>query len=242
MEYAHIDYPRWDFSGIGSNIAAKLNASEKVIWQKALPFQDKRNDKGHAESVTYFALELLEQISADRRVVIPAAILHDIGWSQMSKTELDLFYDKNWERYELILRARHQEEGVDLAKRLLTELTQTDDIEQVLEIILQHDTRKGFLNVQDGIIRDADKLWRFTLPHLKIAMKERGWSVKEVGKIMQDSINKPGFLYSEVSREIAEYESHQIDQYTNPNFTIGDDFSDAVIAEEVRKVRMRLGL
>ena len=61
-----------------------LGEVHKKIWELAFPYQDKRNDEGHAECVVSYAQKLLLAEKADSNVVIPAAILHDIGWSQLS--------------------------------------------------------------------------------------------------------------------------------------------------------------
>ena len=55
------------------------------IWDLAFCYQDKRNDKGHAKIVTNYVIKLAEIEKADKNVVIPAAILHDIGWSKIPK-------------------------------------------------------------------------------------------------------------------------------------------------------------
>lgn len=208
-DYQLIDYQHWDFHGKGRNIDSMMDSPEKLIWNSALPLQDKRNDKGHAEFVTYFALKLLEQIPAQRNIVVPAAILHDTGWNQMSKTELELFYDKNWQRYEPVLRARHQEEGARVAEETLIQVNRifpNSNVPHILEIISQHDTRNGFYSTEDGVMRDADKLWRFTLPHLDLYLRERKVGIGELQKQLDEWMAKSGFFYSPISREIAELE------------------------------------
>ena len=64
-----------------------MKAIHRKILELSLPYQDKRDDKGHARTVTDFAIMLLKTERADPDVVIPAAILHDIGWSKMPKKE-----------------------------------------------------------------------------------------------------------------------------------------------------------
>ncbi len=219
LNHTPINYNSWNFLGIGNNIFGYLNSIEEKIWDSALSYQDKRNDTGHAENVTYFALKLLNYIPEDRKlvreIVVPSAILHDIGWSQLTETERKLFYECSndgkwkqvWERYEPILRLRHQEQGVCLSGRLLNELNYPLELtSQILEIISQHDTRKDFLNENDGIMRDADKLWRYTLPHLKLGLRERNLNPDEFAQFLVSNINKEGFFYSPISREIAEIE------------------------------------
>lgn len=204
-----VNYASWNLNGQGKNIYKDLNLVERKIWDGSLEFQDKRNDLGHAEFVTYFALDLINQIShweqIDREIIVPAAILHDTGWSQMSSVEIALFYDKNWEKYELVLRQRHQEEGVAFAERALNSMKGIDKSKSrhILEIISQHDTRKDFYSLADGVVRDADKLWRYTLPHARIAMKERGWSAEFLEMRMNSDIDKAGFFYLPISKDVA---------------------------------------
>ena len=147
MNHQPIDYENWNFDGQGNNIIDRLSLTEQEIWKTALHLQDKRDDSGHAETVTYFALNLLEHLEAERKIVIPAAILHDIGWSQLSQTERNLFKDSNMKKYEPILRARHQEEGMKISQQILKEVNyEPQHIPEIVEIISKHDTRKGFLS------------------------------------------------------------------------------------------------
>lgn len=199
MDHQPIDYSKTVFSGNGETIIPLLSQAERRLWNIALPYQDYRNQKGHTEITAYFALKLLDNYKAKREIVIPAAILHDIGWSQMSDTELKLFFDKNCDRYEPVLRERHQEEGVLLSKKLLKDLNEQGyprpSTNEICKIISQHDTREGFYSLEDGIVRSADRLWRFTLPHLKAAMENRGISADKVGKMMRRWLNQEDFFY-----------------------------------------------
>ena len=218
QDYIPINYETWNFDGQGKNILDKLSPIEKKIWNKALPFQDTRKgETGHAEFVTYLALKLLDfHLNASREIVVPAAILHDIGWSQLTELERRLFYEESidpttgqqvWKRYEPILRVRHQEQGTKLSEKILTEVGYSPkNTKEVLDIISKHDTREGFLNNNEGIVRDADKLWRYTLPCFRIATEIRKQGVDDVLKQLSGWINQEGFFYSCVSKEIARIE------------------------------------
>lgn len=128
MKWKPIDWYRWDFSGKGKNLVGLLNDKEMKIWNAALEYQDTREgETGHGEVVTYFSIRLHQEVGGEREIIVPSAILHDIGWSQLSENERKLFYDKTtdtidgrqiFERYEPILRARHQEQGKILAKKI----------------------------------------------------------------------------------------------------------------------------
>lgn len=207
MDYQPLNFSVYD--GQGNNIQHLLTPLEQKIWQTALPFQDKRQDQGHAEVVTYFSLELLKHhTEAKRAIVVPAAILHDTGWSQMSEVELKLFHDPNMKRYEPVLRARHQEEGSRVAGHILGGMNWSpDNITHIVEIISQHDTRNGFYSVEDGLVRDADKLWRFIYYHFTEIMQGNFHHTPEnAQRELENYFTKDNFFYSAEAREIARLE------------------------------------
>jgi len=133
------------------------------LWKMALPYQDKRNDKGHAFVVTIYACLVCTVERCNLNIVIPAAILHDIGWSGVPLRDRMAIsrFDTSAEA-KLKARLAHQEKGVALANKLLRKVQyQKEAIPEVLDIIAQHDTRRGFVNDNEGAMRDADKLWRY---------------------------------------------------------------------------------
>jgi len=225
INYTPINYNTWDFSGQGKNILPLLTEPQRIAWERALPYQDtRRGEKGHAEVATCLSLkfmDLLEQytdLEFDRDVVLAYIINHDNGWSQVSQTERDLFYVEDldpttgkavWERYEPILRARHQELGVELAKTLLEEQGFPPSLQQrqkVYQGIGQHDTGKKFLSVEDEIMKSSDRGWRYTLPCIKIAREERGWSEAEMTQRLNAWLEDPNFLSHDLFREAARQE------------------------------------
>ncbi len=135
----------------------------KNIWWKSLEYQDFRNDRGHAFIVTIYAQQISIDENCNADIVVPSAILHDIGWSQLTEYERMLIFNKNSPKEErLKIRIKHQDESVRLAKNILISVNyKTEHIPEILEIIEQHDTRDGFINKNEGAMRDADKLWRF---------------------------------------------------------------------------------
>jgi len=225
-KYTPINYDSWNFNGQGMNIVPFLNEKEKKLWNANLPFIDKRDDLGHIELVTYFTLNLLDMFPhAIREVCVPAAILHDNGWSQMTETELNLFYESKqdekgieiWRRYEPILRARHQELGADLAKKTLKQQNWPNkETYEICEIIFGHDTRKGFYSPEDGIVRSSDKLYRFTFPHLGQAMRNRKtWTLEKLDSLMGEWIDEPGYFWNDDNKikEIARNEKQSTLNY-----------------------------
>jgi len=182
----------------------KLKGVHKKIWELAFPYQDKRNDEGHAESVVYFAQKLLLAEKADSNVVILAAILHDIGWSQLSVEERYLDYIS----HQPEIRQKHQEEGVKLAKKILEQAGFVDKarVEHILEIISGHDTRVGSFSKEDALVRDADKLWRYSEVGVLTNVRIKGTTDQQWREELEGQINQEGFFFTESGRIIARKE------------------------------------
>ena len=178
------------------------------IWKLALPYQDKRDDEGHAETVLHYSLELVKLENVDENIVIPAAILHDIGWSQISKEEsLKIFSNKINEDDRIKIQREHEEAGVKLAKQILEKMNYNmEAINEILEIISQHDIRKGFISKDEGIMRDADKLWRFSKKGFWADIKRRNNTPKEEYDKLKAKIDSPDFFYSDSAKKMAREE------------------------------------
>ncbi|OGI28469.1 MAG: hypothetical protein A2184_04045 [Candidatus Moranbacteria bacterium RIFOXYA1_FULL_44_7] len=163
---------------------------------------------GHAEIVTKFATKLCKLEKEADDIVVPAAILHDIGWSQLSEEEKFIIFNSNATKEEMLhVRIRHQKEGVKLAKEILEKLEYPlDQIKKILEIISQHDTRKGFFSKEDGVMRDADKLWRFSKIGLEADIRRREMKFHEYYNRMEKRIEEENFFYSESAKSLAREE------------------------------------
>lgn len=175
------------------------------IWQLALPYQDKIDDKGHAKTVTDYAYQLLEKEKANEDIVIPAAILHDVGWSQLPRKERFLKFSPTATKEEKQQnRLKHQKESVKIAKRILRKVGYPKNwSEKILEIISQHDTRKGFISQEEGLVRDADKLWRFSKIGFKDDLKRFKFSFQKLEEKLLKNLQDPNFIYSKTAKKIA---------------------------------------
>jgi hypothetical protein len=213
MEHTVLDYSTWDVTGRGINIRPRLDPVEGRIWDVCFEYQDKRDDHGHAEIVTHFALVLTNLLNGNRRITIPAAIGHDTGYSQIPELVQDPrhFYRPIRTPAETEMRVRHEREGVALIRKVLLQIDEyqstPEDVEAVCRIVDGHDTHEGFRSLEDGIVRDADKLWRFTLPCIKYSIiQHEGKTLAEAEEKSRKSFERPGFFYFSVSAEIARLE------------------------------------
>jgi len=175
------------------------------IWDTALPYQDKRDDAGHAFITLEYAKQLVDLEGGNKDIILPAIILHDTGWSQLSREEwMVVFSPTATADDEMVVRLRHQEEGVKLARRILEEMDYpTAWTEEILEIISEHDTRKDFISNNEGLMRDADKLWRFSKTGFDADIERFKIDPQELHDRIIKQIPQEGFFYSETARELA---------------------------------------
>ncbi len=175
------------------------------IWETALPYQDQRNDDGHARVTLKYAKQLVELEDGNEDIVIPAIILHDIGYSQILRERRMLIFDRDATNEEReAVRYKHQSQSVALGEKILKELNYPADmIPEILEIVSKHDTRKGFISKEEGLVRDADKLWRFSLEGFKVDVKRDKSKLEERCKRLEKDLEDPDYVYSESARKIA---------------------------------------
>ena len=178
------------------------------IWQRALKYQDKRDDKGHTRIALKFAQELLKKEKANQDIVIPAIILHDIGWSQLSFKERFLIYKSELtDKEEYQVRIKHQKEGCRLAAMILKDVGYDQDlVKKILKIISQHDTSQEKLSQEDAVVKDADKLWRFSKKGFWADVRRHKISPLKRYEHLESSINKKGFLFTSLARKLAKEE------------------------------------
>jgi len=184
------------------------------IWELALPYQDKRDDEGHARSVTDFAFELLKTESADEDILIPAAILHDIGWSQLSEEErFYVFKNKITKEVEMKtkskvnVRVKHELEGAKLAQKILEKVDYDKNrIKKIIKVIKQHDTGKNIISPEDRLMRDADKLWSFSKLGFQADIRRFGLFPKECYEMAVKRVDMPNYFNTESAKKIARKE------------------------------------
>lgn len=133
-----------------------------IIHKKAEPYLNTRQNDIHTQiSYKYAKLLLTCYPEADEHIVLPAILLHDVGWKMVpEEKQLNAFgpkcKDKETQRF-------HEVEGVKIARQILFSINyDTVKMKDILNIIDGHDTRLKALSLNDKLVKDADKLWRFT--------------------------------------------------------------------------------
>ncbi len=135
-----------------------------AIWEHAAPLLRVRDNDAHTLYAFGLARALLDaHPEADAAVVLPAIMLHDIGWSQVPPSEVLQAIAPGGGRPDLVLL--HEKEGARLAAGILAACGYDETkVQAILDIIDGHDSRREALSIEDAIVKDADKTWRLS-PH-----------------------------------------------------------------------------
>jgi len=115
-----------------------MNKKFEKIWELALPYlkQGKRkNFVIHTQGVVKAMELLLKKEKTDKNILIPAAILHDVGWSKVG-LKLQLSDKQNEKIKALKLHLKH---SIPITKKILTQTHYSQkEIEKIIDIILAH--------------------------------------------------------------------------------------------------------
>jgi hypothetical protein len=132
------------------------------LWNEARAYLNVRSNDIHT-LVAYGLAKALcaEHPQANLSVVLPAILLHDVGWKKVDPSLLAKAVGPNPTHPELV--RVHEVEGVKIARDILKRHQPAGvDIPEVLAIIDTHDTVKTARSLNDAMVKDADKCWRFT--------------------------------------------------------------------------------
>ncbi|MBA2287995.1 MAG: HD domain-containing protein [Ktedonobacteraceae bacterium] len=140
------------------------------IYAAAEPYWQTRSNEIHVpESYALAKALLLRYPEADETVVLPAILLHDIGYMSIPRETQMQGLAGSPLGWDAAITRLHEIEGARLAGEILTSLNYDPaKIALISQIIDGHDSRKEALSLDDAIVKDADKLWRFTLSGVRI--------------------------------------------------------------------------
>jgi hypothetical protein len=167
-----------------------------------LPYLRARKNDIHVPLAYGYAVRLLEaHPEADEGIVLPAILLHDCGWAVVDQEAI--FRDGFGEgMMEAEIRRAHEVEGVRIARETLLPLGyEGSAVEEIAAIIDGHDTRLEPLSRNDELVKDADKLWRYSPIGIAVACDWFGltpaqYAAKGAGEFEHQ-------LFTERARELA---------------------------------------
>lgn len=134
------------------------------LWKSVVVETRTRANDIHLPISTAYAARLCDAYpEADRELVLAAIILHDTGWAHVDESRIiSEGFQGDWRK--AAIRYEHEAEGCKVARKVLPQLGYSEDfIDRVCEIIDGHDTRHVAFSLEDALVRDADRLWRFHL-------------------------------------------------------------------------------
>ena len=178
----------------------------KQILQLAKPYLNTRFNDVHTEMSVQLAYDLLRAEGGQEPIVIPAIILHDVGWKKVPAALHLKAFGPNATSPEL--NRTHEREGVRIAEHILTEVNyDMKKISEILKIIDGHDSRKESISLNDSLVKDADKLWRFTHTGFQIDHQRFEETVADG----LDRLRKylPGWFFTDTAHQIAKEELRQ---------------------------------
>lgn len=134
------------------------------LFQVAEPYLAIRGDMPHTQVSHDYALQLLAAEGGDREIVEPAIILHDVGWSALTRDEILRAYGVRPSGEEAArLNRIHEIQGARIAREILESVSYDHDrIDFIASIISTHDSAQTARSIEERIVKDADKLWRFS--------------------------------------------------------------------------------
>jgi hypothetical protein len=141
-----------------------------AVWREAETYMRARKNDVHIPLSFAFARTLLTLYpQADEDIVSLAILLHDIGWWTIDMTDI---IEKGFgpDMMQSEVRFLHEREGVRLSREVLQKTGWPEDVIAAVGIIIDgHDTRPTPRSLNDRLVRDADKLWRFTVTGVAVA-------------------------------------------------------------------------
>lgn len=143
------------------------------IWKSVAPETRTRSNDIHLPVSLAFAERLCAVFpEADSLLVRVAILLHDTGWARVDESRiLSEGFSGDWRK--AAIRYEHEKQGCIIAREVLPPLGYDEGfVEAVCAIIDGHDTRTEAYSLEDALVRDADRLWRFDQAGIALAS---GW-------------------------------------------------------------------
>ena len=177
-----------------------------AVWEAARPFlRTRANDVHLPLSLNFAELILDEHPEADALVTRLATMLHDTGWARVDEERIISEGFRSDNAMQSDIRVQHEIEGCNIAREILPPLGYSAEVvDAVCDIIDGHDTDPQHNGVEDAIMRDADRLWRFQPTGMAYSALWFGKTPQEIRLRLEDTIYHQ--LITPEAREIAQIE------------------------------------
>jgi len=172
------------------------------IFELAAPFLAVRENRVHTEICFDYAVKLLKFYGGREEIVLPAIILHDVGWSALPEEKINLAFGR--ENFDIELNRIHEVEGARIAANILHQVsTREEDRAEICRIIENHDSGRNPTNLEEKLVKDADRLFRFNPRGFAFAIKYRCFDMppKEYWKFLYNI--KKQWLFTDYAKLMA---------------------------------------
>lgn len=159
------------------------------LWRAIVTESRTRSNDIHLPISVAYAERLCDAYpEADALLVRVTTLLHDTGWARVDESKIiSEGFGGDWRKADI--RFQHERFGCDIAREVLPGLGYDDAfIERVTAIIDGHDTRQVSHSLEDSLVRDADRLWRFTATGIALASGWFGLSPAEYSRRLRSEI------------------------------------------------------
>ena len=161
-----------------------------AVWRAVEPYTRSRMNDIHLPLTLHYAELLLDtEPEADELVTRVAAMLHDAGWARVDESKIleEGFRSDNFMTSDI--RVQHEIFGCDIAREILPGCGFDDAfITRVTDIIDGHDTRAVSHSIEDSIVRDSDRLWRFNPVGLGFSAEWFGKTPQQIRQKLEKDI------------------------------------------------------
>ncbi len=175
------------------SIISKLNPVYRKIYEQSKPVLRTRKNITHTQIALRFALKLLKEEKGDEKIIIPGILLHDVGWKMIPEALQLSAFGPNVS--DPRLRKKHELEGAKIARTILEKLHYSPTrVKEICDIIRGHDSRKKPISWNDRILKDSDKLWRYSRKAMSIDPDRFQINKKTYISYLEERINDWFFL------------------------------------------------
>jgi HD domain len=176
------------------------------IYALAEPYWQTRSNEIHVPGSYALAQELLAAYpQADADIVLPAILLHDVGYMVVPADDHLKGLAGAATGWEPEITRRHETQGAALAGEILGLVGWDPERTALIQDIVDgHDSRPEAEGLEDSLVKDADKLWRYTESAVRICHRWMKLTPDAYMDWVESEIDR--WLFTEAARGLARRE------------------------------------
>ena len=177
-----------------------------AIYERAEPYWQTRSNEIHVPGSYALAQELVAACpAADPDIVLPAILLHDVGYMVVPEEDHLRGLAGAVRGWEPDITRRHEIQGAQLAGEILAGLGwDPERTAAIQDIVDGHDSRAEAVSLEDELVKDADKLWRYTESAVRICHRWMKLSTDAYMDWVGSEIDR--WLFTDTARGLARRE------------------------------------